>query len=272
MNQSALFILLYCLSAHFTQAQPAVSVAPSRLFYSFTQGQASTQEIRIINPGKSAMVFSITLADWYRDSLGEKQYFKPNTLHQSCASWIELPYSSILLQPGEEKVIPVKLVSPPGSGNTVRNAMIFFTQAEDDESIRQQKKTGASMIVRLEVGIHVYYTPPTLSKKEVELIDFKDAGWQQVNDSAKHLLELVLKNKGEIMSESTVKLELTNQETAEEIKLEALPVPTLPGVRRIIRFNLPTSLKKGNYLAVAIVDNGPDVPLRIGELEFNHSK
>ncbi|UYQ93209.1 DUF916 domain-containing protein [Chitinophaga horti] len=251
-------------------AQPSVSVAPSRLFYSFPAGQSSTQEIRISNPGKTSMVFSITLADWYRDSLGDKQYSKANTLKHSCASWIELPYSSIVLQAGEERSIPVKLASTRDAGNIVRNAMIFFTQAEDDESIRSQKKLGASMIIRLEVGVHIYYTPPSLSKKSLEVIDFRDKGVTKLGDSTKHVLEVVLHNTGELMTESMVKLELTNQQTAEEIKLEPQPVPMMPGVKRVIRFGLPATLKPGNYLGVAIVDNGPDIPLRIGELEFDH--
>lgn len=270
MYRLTLIFFLCCTCYAAAIAQPSISVAPSRLFFSFPQGEASTQEVRIANPGKHNMVFSITLADWYRDSLGEKQYLKPGATPHSCTDWVELPYSSIVVAAGQERTIPVKLVAPANAGNTVRNAMIFITQAEDDESLQVQKKNGATMIIRLEVGIHVYYTPPSLSKKEVDLVDFKDAGWKQLGDTAKHLLEVVLKNTGELMSESTVKLELTNQETAEEIKLDAQPVPTMPGVKRIIRFGLPPSLKKGNYLAVAIVDNGPDVPLTIGELEFNH--
>ncbi|MCK7559101.1 DUF4832 domain-containing protein [Chitinophaga sedimenti] len=268
MYKPLFFLLLLCTGI--AKAQPSVSVAPSRLFYSFPAGQSSTQDIRILNPGKSAMVFSITLADWQRDSLGDKHYFRPDSLHNSCAGWIELPYSSITLQAGEERNIPVKLLAPTDAGNTVRNAMVFLTQAEDDESIRVQKKNGASMVVRLEVGVHVYYTPPTLSKKSIDIINFRDGGWKKTGDSSKHMLEVVFKNTGELMAESHVKLELTNQATAEEIKLDAQPAPTMPGVTRVVQFGLPANLKKGNYLAVAIVDNGPEIPLRIGELEFDH--
>jgi hypothetical protein len=64
-----------------------------------------------------------------------------------------------------------------------------------------------------------------------------------------------------------MRVELTNLKTAEEVKLESIPVNSMPGERIWVNAPLPAKLPAGRYLVITIIDSGPDVPLQVAELE-----
>ncbi|RAJ04102.1 hypothetical protein LX64_02980 [Chitinophaga skermanii] len=261
------FVLLLLCVHNQSSAQPSIGVVPSRLYFTCASGERQVQDINLRNPGTKPITVAITISDWYRDSTGEKIYLKAGTLPHSCANWITLPTNAITLQPGEERQFPVTVNAP--SNDAVHNAMIFFTEVKSQAEIDEKMKMGAQFIIRMEMGIHVYNTPPSRHKKEMEILDFVDKGWSKQNtDTAQQILQLTVKNTGDVTNDCVVKLELTNQDTAEEIPLDDIPIPSMPGTVRVINIPLPKKLKKGNYLAVAILHLGPEDPLKIGDLEF----
>jgi len=68
------------------------------------------------------------------------------------------------------------------------------------------------------------------------------------------------------MLQCQARLELTNMETGEEIKLERVEFPIFPVANRTIPLAIPLNLKKGRYSALAMLEYHDDMPLEAIEV------
>ncbi|OMP13204.1 hypothetical protein COLO4_02091 [Corchorus olitorius] len=198
----------------------------------------------------------LSCADWKRDTLGEKQYYKANTQHNSACPYLSFSPEFITLLPQQEGQILTTLKMPQGNQNIFRNAMIFLTQTNEQELAAQSlQKSG--FIIRIQLGVHAYIIPTALQKKSIQLTDIS-----YLKKEGKRKLRVWIKNDGELPMESFLRLELMNTDTDEEIRLEAIPFNSLPGEAYWVVADLPETLKTGKYLISAIADNGPDLSLQ----------
>jgi hypothetical protein len=194
--------------------------------------------------------------DWIRDSLGGHAYYRADTLPRSCAKWVSVSTNFIELEPGQVKQVTVKLQLPedPNTSKEMKWAMLFIETVEE-ASASKNSSTQASVRNLLRIGVHIYQTPPTLSNKEVKVLDLKPSK-EGVNT-----YNLLCKNTGDIMLECKSYLELASLADGSKTKLDAVEFPIFPDQRRIITFELPKNLAKGKYSVLAVIDGGEDMSL-----------
>lgn len=258
------FIFLLAAPAAQLHAQ-SITVNPSRVFFSNAAGQTSSRVIKVTNAGSQPLVLNTSLQDFYRDTLGNKVYSAAGTLPASNAKWLTIIPLQLNLAAGETKDVTVTMTAPPGQVKPVTNSMLFLTQINAQKPVtttdKNQRKVG--VIIKLEVGIHIYNTLPGLSRQDMEFTAFEDRGTDH-KDSTR-LLALTVVNNGEVSTDARVRFELTNKSTGEENKLPPAAITMLPGAKQVIYFHAPAGLAKGTYLAEAILDTGNDNDLKVAQ-------
>lgn len=256
-----IFILLLMLLPSLVLAQAGFQVEPPKLYFEEQNGRLAPVRIKLTNPSTVRMVIRASCADWRRDSLGEKQFYPPGKLPNSCCPYLHVQPETVELQPGGEQTMVVSLNPDRPVSDRLHNGMLLLTQINERE-IAQAQGVKSGFIFKVQLGVHLYHTPRNVTQRQMT-IDTVSVG-QTPED--RHL-RVRVGNTGQLHLESQLRLELTNLQTAEETKLEPITVNTMPGERIWVRTPLPPKLPKGRYLVISIVDSGPDVPLQVAELE-----
>lgn len=260
--QNKLLVLFTLLLAGFSFNSSAqnLGIHPTTLFFNLGAGQSETQVIHISNGSDAKKVqYRVYLNDWLRDSLGGHEYYRPDTLSRSCARWVTVNKNFIELQPKEAVDLTVKLSLPDSAaaGSEMKWAMLFIETVEEQVNAGA-KQAQATVRNLLRLGVHIYQTPPTLTNKEVRLLDLKP------DDSVKNAYNVICKNTGDIMLECKSFIEITSADGS-KTKLDAVEYPLFPGQKRYVLFELPKNLPKGKYSALAVIDAGEDMSLEAVE-------
>jgi hypothetical protein len=259
-----LFTLSLVLTLSHTAIGQGFSISPSRIFFTGAPGETVTQTIDFTNTSKDALSFVTRIQDWSRDSTGNKVY--ANTLSpNSNAKWISLSENSVVIQPGEVKKVIVSLHIPLGA-NKLSHTMLFFTQVKPQQKI-ESPKVAIGVNVLMEVGVQIYYTPTGLKAGDLEFMAFEDRGIVKNGEKTVRRVAIKIYNRGEINKDAFLRLELTNKETGEEIKIEPTTVAMLPEEKQWVMVDLPANLK-GKFLTVAMLDAGSSYDLKVAEKEI----
>lgn len=245
-----------CIMPAFLFAQQ-INVNPSTLTFNLAPGTSEIRYITVRNVTNKRHTFQLTMADWYRDSLGNHVYLKPGDLKQSCASWVQLGVNVVELDPDQVVDIPVTLNIPAGiKEDGMTWAMLFIQNYLSDDTTAQTTARISTTIREIfRVGIHIYQTPPGVTAKSALAVSLT----QDKKNADTYVFEI--KNTGPTMLNCYTNLELTNIESGQEFKLEVQDFPVFPGGERLVEFKLPPTLPKGNYSALAILDYGVNSPL-----------
>jgi hypothetical protein len=260
----ALFIAVLT-GSHAQQISIQTSILDSHL----APGATESQSITITNLSKKKMIFEASLADWLRDSTGAHQYFKADTLSRSCANWVSVSKNLIELMPGQTENILVKLRAPldPSQDKEMKWAMLFLQSvSEQDSSTRNKKKVSTKINEIVRVGIHIYQTPPQLTKMSAKALSFTPVAGE------KNTYEFAMANTGDVMLTCKAHLELTNIVNGSETKLDNIEFPVFPGGNRKIKLTVPENLLSGKYSALAVLDLGEDMPLEALEKDIEVKK
>lgn len=249
-----LFGILLMPSLLFAQQ---MNVNPSTLTFNLAPGTTETKYVSVRNITNKQHTFQLTLADWYRDSLGNHVYLKPGALKESCSSWVKLGVNVVTLAPDQVVDIPVTLDVPADSkGDAMKWSMLFIQNyISDDSTVQKTARITTTIREIFRVGLHIYQTPPNISAKSalaVSLIKDKKSADTYVFE---------MKNTGSTMLSCFAHMELTNIESGQEFKLDVQDFPVFPGGKRLVDFKLPPTLPKGKYSALAILDYGDNSPL-----------
>lgn len=235
-----------------------VGIQPSILEFHLAPAGTESQVIKINNLSDTKVSFQAYLADWLRDSTGAHHYYKPDTLDRSCASWITINKNFIEVEPGKSEELLVRLQAPSDTElfKRMKWAMLFLQSAEEQDSAdRKNKQFNTKIKELLRVGIHIYQTPPAVTKMSAKAITLKPV------DTEKNAYDFQMVNTGETMLQCKAQLALTNVETGKEIKLDKVEFPVFPDGKRTVRLVIPDSVPKGKYSALAILDIGEDASL-----------
>jgi P pilus assembly chaperone PapD len=217
--------LLFCLP--YKHAAQSISASPTRIFFKSQPNTIKSETIIILNESSEQLILKSSFKDWTRDSIGHKVYFEPNTLPHSNAAWLKVEPEIIEIAPKSQGEVTVTLTAPGDSLsiNRVRNAMLFLSQINEQKPlIKSHAESQIGISIRVNLGIHVYSTPAHFRKKELQIENILDKG---VRDSAR-IIAIQIKNTGELMTDNTIRLELTNKTTGEEINLAPLNVSLMP--------------------------------------------
>lgn len=252
------FYFILFLGSAFSSRGQQVTIQPSILEFHAAPGMTESQAIRITNVSASKVIFEAYLADWLRDTTGAHQYFRPDTLSRSCASWVHLSKQFIEIEPGKTEELLVQLKTPEDgkAGSEMKWAMLFLQSAKEQDSASRMKKELSTRIKELvRIGVHIYQTPPQLTKMSGRLVALKP-----VTDE-KNAFELYMENTGELMLQSKARLELTEISSGKEYKLNWIEFPVFPEAKRKIKLIIPSSIPPGQYSVLAVMDIGEGAPL-----------
>jgi hypothetical protein len=259
---SSIFLMLLLMTRISAQE---ISVSPSRLFFIGVAGQTYSQQVLLHNSGSEKAIFRSGLMDWKRDSLGNKVYAPAGTFQGSNASWVEVRPNIVEIEPGARKEVTVVLHVPKEeAGNTkLRNSMLFLTQVNAGKAkLPTGGKTSLGVLIKLEFGLHVYYTPPTNQLKDMEFTAlYLDRGTAA---GAQKRVAVKIKNTGNVVVDGHLKLELTNKGNGKDLKLPLQALSMLPGDEQVVYQELPDNLQ-GDYLLVALLDNGEETNLKVAK-------
>ena len=253
--------------AGITNAQQ-VSIQPSILDYHLNPGTTESQSITITNLSQKKMIFEANMADWLRDSTGSHQYYKADTLKQSCATWVSLDKNLIELAPGQSQTLLVKMRVPtdPSAIKEMKWAMLFLQSVAEQDGSTKNKNVATKIKEVVRVGIHIYQTPPQLTTKSARALSFTPVPGE------KNTYELAMANTGDVMLNCKAHLELTNVASGSEVKLDNIEFPVFPGGNRKVKLTIPGNLSAGKYSAIAVLDLGEDMALEALEKEIEIRK
>lgn len=262
-----LLVLILCVGAsHFLLAQE-ISVSPARIFFKGSGSeQTHTQRVLLHNNGSEAVIFKSSNSDWKRDSLGNKIYFPPGTLPSSNASWVEVQPNIVQIPPHSKKEVTVLLHVPKGASTKpeIAHSMLFLTQLNAQPSRPTSNgKTNIGVMVKLEFGIHVYYTPLMTEVKELEFINVTENAIT-VDNREIHRIDVKVKNTGNVVTDGFLRFEVTEKNSGKELKFPEKPISMLPGDEQSIYLDMPAHLK-GSYLIVALLDSGEQTNLKVAK-------
>ncbi len=254
-----IFILaIICVIAlPFSSVAQNLGAYPTTLDFKLANGQSEAQVVNITNSSKAKVQFRLYFNDWIRDSLGGHEYYEPNTIPRSASRWVTVNRNFIELEPGQSTTVTVKMAVPDSAeaANEMKWSMLFIETVQE-QTAAASKTPQTSVRNLLRIGVHIYQTPPTLTKKEVKIYDLKPAV-----DTTPNAYNLVCQNTGEIMLECKSYLEVTSLADGKKTKVEALEFPMFPDQRRLVRYELPKSLAKGKYSVLGVIDGGEDLSL-----------
>ena len=254
---SAISLLFMC-----SASAQKVGIQPSILEFHLSPGTTESQVIRISNMSDKKISFEAYLADWLRDSTGAHEYFKPDTLPNSCTKWVYLSKNFVEVQPGKTEELLVRLQGPPDAAafKQMKWGMLFLQSAsEQDSASRNSKQFNTKIKELLRVGIHIYQTPPSVTHAQAKGIALKEV------PAEKNAYDFYMANTGETMLECKVHMELTNVETGKEYKLDRTEFPVFPASKRKVRLTIPDTVPKGKYSALAVLDTGEEAELEAVE-------
>lgn len=244
--------------------QTGFQVEPPKLTFEEQNGKLASMRVKLTNTSTVRMVIRASCVDWRRDSLGDKQFMAAGTLANSCCPYLRVQPETVELAPGSEQEIMVTLIPNRVLAQQLHHGMLMLTQINERE-ISAAKGVQVGFLMRVQIGVHLYHVPKMGLPKTMSI----DTMCITRNEEVRQI-QVRINNTGSINVESQLRVELTNLVTAEEIKLPAVAVNSLPGERIWVKAALPEKLPKGRYLIIAIVDSGQDVPLQVAELESDN--
>jgi len=263
---SLLFVFIGAINVF---AQVGISAAPMNLVFDNNSGTTKSYTVTVSNPTARILEAGISLADWDRDSTGDIRLYKPGTLSSSCANLIKvLPSTNFLIQPYEKKDFTVMMDLSSARVDSAKNCMLFFTQLNTQKGANTTNGVGIGVNLTVRLGVQIFYNVPTATKKNIEIERFMEDTAKIKDSSIRKNVLLTLKNTGDIETDGKVKFELLNLKTGDKIDLPEAKFYTLPTAKRVLKVGIPAKIKKGNYSITALVDYGPEMELKIGEMEI----
>jgi hypothetical protein len=268
----ALFIPTLFLGANQLLAQE-ISVSPARVFFKESGSEkVYSQRVLLQNSSAEAIIFKSSLSDWKRDSLGNKLYFPAGTLPSSNATWVEVQPNVVQIPAHAKQEVTVILHVPQSA--TIKpeltHSMLFLTQLNAHPSkAAVNGRTNIGVMVKLEFGIHIYYTPEAPEVKNLDFINVTEKELTADNRKV-HRVGVKVKNTGNVVTDGFLRFEVTEKNSGKELKFPEKPVSILPGDEQTVFLDMPASLK-GSYLIIALLDSGEQTNLKVAkkELLFN---
>jgi len=129
-----------------------LDVSPSLLEVTIKPGDRLERTVTVTNPGEEPLAISIEAGDWTMDATGEVHFEGPGSHPRSCARWIAVSPSKLVLPPRGQSAVQLSFQSPPEFSGT-HWAVVFFSLADRASAIE-----GRPVTVAPRVGLTVYAT------------------------------------------------------------------------------------------------------------------
>lgn len=232
-------------------ARAQISVSP--IDFSLHPTGPRVSSFSVTNDTQDPQQLTFVTNDWDRDVDGGNRFTDLGTLPSSCKSRIQVFPQSVRLGPNASQSIRVSLADADTS--TAPCWTIVFAQTAPAPTGRGSK---VAFVVR--IGVKVYVTAAdairdaTIDSMGVapHLLDPKTGKV----DSTTHDVVAMLHNTGgtQLQVKGTVEFRTLDNRTVATDTVSDTPV--LPGALRRIRVQVPSTLKAGTYVALAIFGFG----------------
>lgn len=245
-----------------------VSVSPSHFHFRQDRGDVKTYDITIKNSTSTAKEFNINIYDFEMNSNGKSSFIPAGTGKFSLAKWMSISPTFVMLKPFENKKVKVTVSIPTNdSGKKAAWSILMIEQQAPREKLLNPKKDGNTVamgvIPTFAFGVFAYQNPPNVTDNKVEFTNF------QLKDSDKSkYLQIEVQNKGDGIAYCTSYIDLTNLDTGEQQRLKVKNFTIVPELIRDFKFFLPTSLPKGKYLAIGVLDYESSEEIQAAKMEF----
>lgn len=276
MKQPLLFSLALFLSL-FSNAQVndstlkdvGVAVSPSHINFNLKPNESKTYEVKVTNETLINRSFSVTIKDYDVDKAGKTTFMEAGASKYGMSNWLSVSPSFFELKPGMVQKVTVTLTIPDtGFTNRAAWSIMLIEEKKQREALdtkSESKKISLGVIPSFGFGVYIYQNPPTVQNNKVEIKNFV---LHNSKESAQKNVEMVLQNMGDGIASCVSYIELTNLSTGKQQKLLVKRFTILPGYTRNYMFPMPTTLEKGKYSAVGVLDYGSKDVVEAAELEF----
>ncbi|MCC7232780.1 MAG: hypothetical protein IT242_07550 [Bacteroidia bacterium] len=254
----------------FTAGAQSVSISPSRLYYKAAVGEYKTQEISITNNASVRQSFAVTFGDFEPAGIeGKSRFLDAGESPNSCSRWLSATPSFFELDPGQIQKIQVLIQVPatPEANKVKWAAMrIKLTKEKQEKNLSDNKAIGLGVTETFQFVVHIFQTPPTVTSRSVEIVNFRESETQQ---QGKRVLVLKTHNTGEAIADCASYLEFTNTGTGKEVRIKPFAFTLLPDAVREVKFIIPDDLEKGHYSVMGVVDYGSRENVQAAEMELD---
>lgn len=263
-----LMLLGSCLMPLLAGAQ-SVSMSPSRLYYKVDVGAYKTQTVTVTNNSSVRQAFNVSFGDFEPAGYqGKSKFMQAGESEHSCSEWLTATPSFFELDPGQSQKVQVLLQVPTSpEANKVKWAAmrVKLTKERKSNDIADKNAIGMGVTETFQFVVHIFQTPPTVTTKSADIIDFRESTSAQ---DTSRVYSMRVKNTGEAILDCASYIELTNLSTGEELRLKPLAYTVLPGSEREVRFNIPRNQPKGRYSLMGVVDYGNRDNVQAAEMEI----
>ncbi|MCC9166469.1 hypothetical protein [Pontibacter harenae] len=246
-----------------------VSIAPSRLYYKVSVGDYKTQVIKITNSSTATQAFNISFGDFEPNGiLGKSTIMQSGESPNSCAKWLTATPSFVEIEPGQTKDVEVLLEVPNDQeANKVKWSTMIVRLTKERKGGEQgdQKSLGMGISETFQFVLHIFQTPPSITNKQAEIINFKE---ERVGEDGTRMLTILARNTGDAILDCASYLNATNLQTGSEERIALLAFTLLPGATREVRFKVPPTLPKGKYSILGVLDYGSRDAVQAAEMDF----
>jgi P pilus assembly chaperone PapD len=262
-------IVILALSGISLMNAQSVSISPSRLYYKVAIGEYKTQEISVTNNSAVRQSFTVSFSDFEPAGIeGKSRFMDAGGSENTCSRWLSATPSFFEIDPGQTQKIQVLLQVPssPDANKVKWAAMrIKLTKEKKAAELNDKNAIGLGVNETFQFVAHIFQTPPTVTLRKAEIESFKDV---PADGDKGRILVMRMRNTGEAILDCASYLEFTNLQTGEEERLKPVAYTVLPGGIREIKFNVPTTLSKGKYSVLGVVDFGSRENVQAAELQI----
>lgn len=245
------FLLSLLVYSFFINSARALRVSPVEFDLKVPAGKTETFTISVMNDTKAVQIYSISVADWYRNEKGENIFFEkssppPEVKNRSCRNWIDVSPARFEVPPNSVRDIKVSVKVPVEARGTYW-AIIFVEGAP-----RPTRYKGYTVMVVARIGIKVYLTTP-------EDVIKKGRITKMILESDNPLtFKLIFENTGNsnLRPEGWVEIRDVRGKIVRKIPIS--PFPILPEAKRVLKIKdkEKSPLPPGWYQALGIIDYG----------------
>jgi hypothetical protein len=237
------FIVSLCFYFPIDVLGLSVGVTPTHLEVSGAPGDVITDYFDVIGEEKANSRILSYVGDWDLDAEGHVRFINKGGNPRSASDWVKISPTDFPIPAGNKRRVQVTVTIPKDAEGEYWT-MAFF----ESRSNTVLNKTGVNMAGRIANAIYVLVNRNLVRKATI-------TGMSCFWSPAKGFQGRVrVENRGNVRVFPRGRLEIRNAagKTVQTVPVE--PQQVLPGLARIFTVKKDITLKKGNYVVLAIFD------------------
>lgn len=244
-----------------------ISVSPAHFHLSIKPGNQETHKISVNNQTDKKQLFQVKTYDFNMNGKGKSSFIPKGEGDYSLSKYMNISPTFFEIAPGEKKEFAYTVTIPnTEEGNRAAWSVIMIEQAEPKRELSPTKKDAGTIalgvIPTFAFGVYIYQNPPEVAFNKVEITNFIFGNEDDIN-----FINIEAKNLGDGIAYCNSYIDLINNETGEQSRLNVKRFTIVPSLIRDFKFQLP-ELKKGTYTAVGVLDFEGADEIQAAKMQF----